>query len=103
MCSVCCTVLEAPNNLMLRFITSNKIVCQLFFYLLETVERWVYVEYWLPTTASPPLILGGSDLGSASGLQRGFCLTGSTFLRRPSMLQQPRREDMSFRGGTTLL
>ena len=74
-----------------------------FFYLLEFVERWVYVEYWLPTTASPPLILGGSDLGSASGLQRGFCLTGSTFLRRPSMLQQPRREDMSFRGGTTLL
>ena len=62
----------------------------------------MYVEYWLPTTASP-LILGGSDLGSASGLCRGFCLTGSTFLRRPLMLQQPRREGMSFRGGTTLL
>ena len=63
------------------------------------VCRVLAAHYGLP----PLLILGGSDLGSASGLCRGFCLTGSTFLRRPLMLQQPRREDMSFRGGTTLL
>ena len=24
------------------------------YFLLKTVERCVYVEYWLPTTASPP-------------------------------------------------
>ena len=26
----------------------------LFTFFLETAEGWVYVEYWLPTTASPP-------------------------------------------------
>ena len=29
------------------------------YFLLKTVERCVYVEYWLPTTASPPSSSGG--------------------------------------------
>ena len=28
-------------------------------FLLSTVGQWVYVEYWLPTTASPPSSSGG--------------------------------------------